>query len=129
MVEFHHKRGAEMQFVYPQSEEVQKTFDSVIPYAMPDSSHNKSEDCSFFNLELEIGGRVRMVFGVSYFRQIRVSEEMKRRNEELTRSHLQIAVCILSHTPLFEHFRLRIVTATNSFFNDLNDHGPIKTCF
>jgi hypothetical protein len=48
---------------------------------MPDSSHNKPEDYNFFNFEAEINGVKRMLFGVSYFKQIKVTEAMKAKNE------------------------------------------------
>ena len=41
---------------------------------MPDSSHNKNEDYNFFNIETVINGRKKMLFGVSYFKQIKVTE-------------------------------------------------------
>ncbi len=40
---------------------------------MPDSSHNKMEDYNFFNFEATWKGRRRMLFGVSYFKQIKVT--------------------------------------------------------
>ena len=47
---------------------------------MPDSSHNKGEDYNFFNFETEIKGKRKMLFGVSYFKQIKLTEEMKKKN-------------------------------------------------
>lgn len=47
---------------------------------MPDSSHNKAEDFNFFNFEAEIKGTKRMLFGVSYFKQIKLTEAMKAKN-------------------------------------------------
>ena len=69
-----------MHFVYPETNETKSIFDSVVPFAMPDSSHNKAEDCSFFNLQLKIKDENRMVYGVSYFKQIKISEDMKAKN-------------------------------------------------
>jgi hypothetical protein len=48
---------------------------------MPDSSHNKMEDYNFFNFEATVRGKKRMLFGVSYFKQIKVTEEMKNNNK------------------------------------------------
>ena len=41
---------------------------------MPDSSHNKHEDYNFFNFQTEFKGKKRMLFGVSYFKQIKLTE-------------------------------------------------------
>lgn len=46
----------------------------IVHHAMPDSSHNKMEDCNFFNFEAKFKGKNRMLFGVSYFKQIKVTE-------------------------------------------------------
>jgi hypothetical protein len=47
---------------------------------MPDSSHNKMEDYNFFNFEATWKGKKKMLFGVSYFKQIKVTEDMKAQN-------------------------------------------------
>ena len=47
---------------------------------MPDSSHNKMEDCCFFNMIMKVGEEEKMVYGVSYFKQIKITEEMKKNN-------------------------------------------------
>jgi len=41
---------------------------------MPDSSHLRDSDCNFFNFELEDLGKKRMLFGVSYFKQVLLTE-------------------------------------------------------
>jgi hypothetical protein len=46
----------------------------IVHHAMPDSSHNKPEDYNFFNFEAEYRGKKRMLFGVSYFKQIKLTE-------------------------------------------------------
>lgn len=88
---------------------------------MPDSSHNKAENYNYFNLEAEIEGRRRMLFGVSYFKQIKVTETMKAKNEELTRSHLQKAVCVVSLLPVFGYLKGRLAPTTKIFFNDFTN--------
>lgn len=47
---------------------------------MPDSSHNKAQDYNFFNFEAIIDKQKKMLFGVSYFKQIKLTEAMKAKN-------------------------------------------------
>lgn len=47
---------------------------------MPDSSHLRDQDCNFFNFESKCFDKKRMMFGVSYFKQIKVTEQMKKNN-------------------------------------------------
>lgn len=68
---------------------------------MPDSSHLRDEDCNFFNFESDCLGRKKMMFGVSYFKQIKTTHEMKQNNVELTRSHVQKAIAVISTLPIF----------------------------
>jgi hypothetical protein len=81
VVHFHHKRGTEIEYRYPSNEIIERLENRIVHNAMPDSSHNKPEDYNFFNFEAEINGVKRMLFGVSYFKQIKVTEAMKAKNE------------------------------------------------
>lgn len=74
MIHFHHKRGTEIEYRYPKNKTVEKIEDLIVHHAMPDSSHNKGEDYNFFNFETEIKGKSKMLFGVSYFKQIKLTE-------------------------------------------------------
>jgi hypothetical protein len=68
---------------------------------MPDSSHLRDEDYNFFNFEENLYGKKKMMFGVSYFKQIKTTNEMKKNNAELTRSYVQKAIAVISTLPLF----------------------------
>lgn len=57
-----------------------------------------------------------MLFGVSYFKQIKVTEEMKLKNKEVTRSYIQKAVTVVSALPLFGYLKLRLSVTTKLFF-------------
>lgn len=80
VIHFHHKRGTEIEYRYPQTKTVEDIENLIVHHAMPDSSHNKMEDYNFFNFEAVVKGKKRMLFGVSYFKQIKVTEEMKANN-------------------------------------------------
>jgi len=70
-----------------------------------------------------------MLFGVSYFKQIKVTETMKAKNEELTRSHLQKAVCVVSLLPVFGYLKGRLAPTTKIFFNDFTNFESVKHAY
>ena len=92
---------------------------------MPDSSHNKHEDYNFFNFEHNIKGKKQMLFGISFFKQIKLTEEMKKSDPELTRSHVQKAIAIVSKIPLFGYINFRLSFTTKMFFEKLTDFSII----
>lgn len=96
---------------------------------MPDSSHNKMEDYNFFNFEAVWKGKKRMLFGVSYFKQIKVTEEMKAKNHEITRSYLQKAIAVVSCLPLFGYLKLRLASTTKAFFNEYDNYSLIDAAY
>ena len=129
VVHFHHKRGTEIEYRYPFNSEIEKLEESVVHNAMPDSSHNKPQDYNFFNLEAEVDGVKKMLFGVSYFKQIKVTEAMKAKNEELTRSHLQKAICVVSQLPVFGYLKGRLAPTIKLFFEDFTNFESIKHAY
>ena len=54
---------------------------------------------------------------------------MKKDQEELTRSHLQKAVCVISTLPVFGYLRMRLAQTTKLFFEDFTNYEPIKCAF
>ena len=62
----------------------------------------------------------KVFYGVSCFRQIPVSEEMKAQDKELTRGFLQKAVCIVSETPLFGAIMSKLEPITKAYFKQNN---------
>ncbi len=96
---------------------------------MPDSSHNKMEDYNFFNFEAVVKGKRRMLFGVSYFKQIKVTEEMKANNSEITRSYMQKALAVVSTLPLFGYLKMRLASTIKVFFSDFNNYELINAAY
>ena len=96
---------------------------------MPDSSHNKMEDYNFFNFETLVKGKRRMLFGVSYFKQIKVTEDMKEKNKEITRSFMQKAIAVVSYLPLFGYLKLRLSGTTKAFFSDYTNYELINAAY
>lgn len=67
-----------------------------------------------------------MVYGISYFKQVKVTEEMRKENPELTRSHLQKSICILCFVPLFGEYRLKVMGIAEKYFSNLSDFSVIS---
>ena len=57
-----------------------------------------------------------LLYGVSCFKQIAVTEEMRKKNPELSRSHIQKAVCILSRVPLFGSLQAKLSATAKAYF-------------
>jgi hypothetical protein len=74
VVGFHHKRGIEAELLYPPDTLTQAEADIVSRHSMPDSSHLRDEDINFFNF---IDSRGQLLYGVSFFKQVRATLEMK----------------------------------------------------
>jgi len=58
-----------------------------------------------------------LLYGISFFKQIPVTEAMRKKDPELTRSHLQKAVCILSKAPIFGHILAKLDPVTKCYFS------------
>lgn len=129
VIHFHHKRGTEIEHRFPASKAVEEIENLIVHHAMPDSSHNKMEDYNFFNFEAVWKGKKRMLFGVSYFKQIKVTEEMKARNSEITRSYMQKAIAVVSTLPLFGYLKLRLASTTKAFFTEFNNYALIDAAY
>lgn len=129
VIQFHHKRGTEIEYTYPKSKAVEAIENLMVHHAMPDSSHNKNEDYNFFNFEAMHNGRRRMLFGVSCFKQIRVTEHMKNNDKEITRSFVQKAVAVVSSLPLFGYLKMRLMVITKIFFSDFTNYEIIDSAY
>lgn len=70
-----------------------------------------------------------MLFGVSYFKQIKVTEEMKAKNSEITRSYMQKAIAVVSTLPLFGYLKLRLASTTKAFFTEFNNYALIDAAY
>lgn len=70
-----------------------------------------------------------MLFGVSYFKQIKVTEAMKEQNKEVTRSYIQKAVTVISSLPLFGYLKMRLSSTTKVFFDDFSNFEIIDAAY
>lgn len=121
VIGFHHKKGCQLEFVYPNNDRIGMSSAShaaelyVLPkkwkhlpsLALPDGSHNYNNDYIYFHLEdddrdeentqavSKTSKPKRTIFGVSCYRQINASEVLIK-DVDVTRNTLQKSVCILS---------------------------------
>lgn len=70
-----------------------------------------------------------MLFGVSYFKQIKVTESMKKNNSEITRSYMQKALAVVSTLPLFGYLKLRLASTIKVFFADFDNYELITAAY
>jgi hypothetical protein len=70
-----------------------------------------------------------MLFGVSYFKQIKATQEMMNKNHEIKRSYLQKAIAAVSTLPLFGYLKLRLASTTKAFFNEFDNYSLIDAAY
>lgn len=64
-----------------------------------------------------------LLYGVSFFKQLPVTEEIKKQYPNLTRPSIQKAVCILSKAPIFGRILDALQSEMRAYFakNDFKD--------
>ena len=67
--------------------------------ALPDGSHNYDRDTIYFHLPHPKNTH-RTIFGISCYRQIS-AEQLKEKDEDVTRGTVQKSVVVLSELPLY----------------------------
>jgi hypothetical protein len=101
---FDHKKGVDLEYCYPEKCLTPQEEAELSNMAMPDSSHNHSEDSNYFNMV--VGDR--LAFGVSYYVQQR---------EQSERGYRQCSLAILCRVPAFT-FLLWQVKAASSLLKE-----------
>ncbi|BFZ61516.1 hypothetical protein YB2330_002582 [Saitoella coloradoensis] len=147
VVGFHHQRGPEVEYVYPDRGQELPPLLSFC--ALPDGAHLTEEDFSYFTLpavtssttadsakngdgdkedesEPEPRPKHPTVFGISCNRQLKASELLNR-PADVTRSTIQKAVVVLSSKPLF-FVRDKLGVVTRAYFaqRDFEDRTIIQ---
>ncbi|GAO45987.1 hypothetical protein SAICODRAFT_4814 [Saitoella complicata NRRL Y-17804] len=146
VVGFHHQRGPEVEYVYPDRGQELPPLLSFC--ALPDGAHLTEEDFSYFTLpavtssstestsngdddgkdegESESIPKHPTVFGISCNRQLKASELLNR-PADVTRSTIQKAVVVLSSKPLF-FVRDKLGVVTRAYFaqRDFEDRAIIR---
>jgi hypothetical protein len=154
VVSFNHKKGAIIEFTYPDKEELLEKnensklfFESLIPsdnsltkenifdninnqltyLCMPDGVHSLTSDSQFFLIQ----NFSKILFGISCYRQIKVTKAMKEDEQENTRDSVQKSMCIVSKVPLFGQMASKLSITMLAYFNQdsLKDKKIIKDLY
>lgn len=122
VVGFHHKLGCQVEFSHPPlisgstgRNECPSGWKYLPTLALPDGSHNFTEDTVFFNLP-SLFEPAASIYGVSCYRQIPV-EKLKIRTADLTRSTVQKSVCILARQPIYGYIEVKLALIADAFFD------------
>ena len=142
VVSFNQKKGSIIEFTYPeksqlleQNEEskqffesllinsdnkidtIEKVFDNInnqLTYlCMPDGAHSLTSDSQFFIIQ----NFPKILFGISCYRQLQVTQAMKEDEQENTRECVQKAMCIISLVPLFGQMASKLSITMLAYFN------------
>ena len=143
VVSFNHKKGSIIEFTYPEKEELleknlesklffesliteedkknsitkEKIFDNInnqLTYlCMPDGAHSLTSDSQFFLIQ----NFSKILFGISCYRQIKVTQAMKEDEQENTRDSVQKSMCIISKLPLFGQMASKLSITMLAYFN------------
>eukprot|EP01054_Gregarina_sp_Poly1_P000627 Gregarina_sp_Poly_1__626@NODE_1149_length_4941_cov_18_598687_g187_i3_p1_GENE_NODE_1149_length_4941_cov_18_598687_g187_i3NODE_1149_length_4941_cov_18_598687_g187_i3_p1_ORF_typecomplete_len724_score85_86Avl9/PF09794_9/0_39Avl9/PF09794_9/2_2e61Avl9/PF09794_9/2_2e02DENN/PF02141_21/3_8e11SPA/PF08616_10/3_6e09DUF2347/PF09804_9/1e02DUF2347/PF09804_9/1_4e06Afi1/PF07792_12/40Afi1/PF07792_12/0_51Afi1/PF07792_12/6_3e03Folliculin_C/PF16692_5/0_094DNA_pol_phi/PF04931_13/0_29_NODE_1149_length_4941_cov_18_5986 len=101
---------------------------NILPFlALPDGSHKYQSDYVYFLIPSQSG---RPLFCISCSRRIPV-DRLNYVDDDVTRSHIQKAVCLVSQVPAFGYLRSRLAPATLSFFQqrDFRDTTVLENLF
>ena len=142
VVSFNQKKGSIIEFTYPEKNElleknessklffesliissdkkldtIEKVFDNInnqLTYlCMPDGAHSLTSDSQFFIIQ----NFSKILFGISCYRQLQVTQAMKEDEQENTRECVQKAMCIISTLPLFGQMASKLSMTMLAYFN------------
>ncbi|CAD5215344.1 unnamed protein product [Bursaphelenchus okinawaensis] len=123
VVGFHHTKGSQVEYCYPpinESEdeiELPDQWENLPNLAMPDGSHNSLDgDTVYFTLPA-LDECCNTVFGIACYRHID-SDKLLQKDSEVTRSHVQKSVVVLSRVPLYGNLRAKLELITEAYFNE-----------
>lgn len=151
VVSFHHKKGSIVEFTYPEKNTIltqnelyfnelkgdkksltnQNILDDILSQltclCLPDGAHLINEDNQFFFLQ----EYKHLLYGISCYRQLRVTAAMKEDDQENTRECVQKAICVVSKLPLFGQFVSKLSITISTFFeqNTLKDKTIIEDLY
>ncbi|KAK6629114.1 hypothetical protein RUM43_002931 [Polyplax serrata] len=128
VIGFHHKKGCQIEFSYPEVKTLPEPWKPLTSLAMPDGAHNYDSDSVYFHLP-SLDDKYRTVFGVSCFKQIPI-EKVKIKTSDMTRGAVQKALCVLSTVPLYGYLQIKMDLVTAAFFEgDFSEVSLLKDTF
>ena len=141
VVSFNQKKGAIVEFTYPDIDTLKNNNDSKqyleslidkndknlntiekvienINYqltylCMPDGAHVLKNDSQFFLIQ----NLSKLLYGISCYRQLQITQAMKEDEQENTRDCVQKAMCIISKVPLFGQMASKLSVTMLAYFN------------
>ena len=142
VISFNQKKGSIIEFTYPEREvllkknentklffeslidnsneklnTIEKIFDNInyqLTYlCIQDGAHSLTSDNSFFLIQ----NYKQILYGISCYRQIKVTQAMKEDEQENTRDCVQKAMCIISTLPLFGQMASKLSITMLAYFN------------
>ena len=139
VVSFNQKKGSIIEFTYPEKNELfeqnklffdsliintdenlntaEKVFDNInyqLTYlCITDGAHSLTSDSQFFIIQ----NFPKILFGISCYRQLQVTQAMKEDEQENTRDCVQKAMCIVSKLPLFGQMASKLSMTMLAYFN------------
>lgn len=125
VVGFNHKKGSQIDYCYPpfpesKSEDADdnlpELWSNLSSLAIPDGAHNSDQDMVYFVLP-SLDEKNRAVFGVASYRQIS-SASLLSKDDDVTRSHVQKSVCVISRIPLYGVLTAKLELITQAYFNE-----------
>ncbi|XP_032233890.1 late secretory pathway protein AVL9 homolog isoform X2 [Nematostella vectensis] len=100
--------------------------------ALPDGAHNYDSDTTFFHLPYlnSRPGKKKTLYGVSCYRQMD-SKDLKNKCDDVTRTTVQKAVCVLSQMPVYGYIQAKLEVATKVYFEekDFSRVGILKELY
>ncbi|XP_059617336.1 late secretory pathway protein AVL9 homolog [Phlebotomus argentipes] len=122
LVGFHHKKGCQVEFSHPPliegssgTNECPSGWKYLPTLALPDGSHNFTDDTVYFNLP-SLTDPNESIYGVSCYGQI-PAERLKIRTADVTRSTVQKAVCALMSYPIYGYVEVKLTLIATCFFD------------
>ena len=142
VISFNQKKGSIIEFTYPEksvlleknqdsklffeslidknnkeSDTTEKIFNNInnqLTYlCIPDGAHSLTSDSTFFLIQ----NFPRILFGISCYRQLKITQAMKEDEKENTRDCVQKAMCIISTLPLFGQMASKLSVTMLAYFN------------
>ena len=142
VISFNQKKGSIIEFTYPEKEELlvknkntkeffeslidnnneqlnttEKIFDNInnqLTYlCIPDGAHSLTSDSTFVLIQ----NFKKILFGISCYRQLKVTQAMKEDEQENTRDSIQKSMCIVSTLPLFGQMASKLSVTMLAYFN------------
>ncbi|KAG0671809.1 late secretory pathway protein avl9 [Maudiozyma exigua] len=134
LVDFHHKRGPEIEYWYglPSQTQKQNLWANLPFQALPDGSHSFEETFTYFTLLYDEVNKCSpkngaadisedekdnysTLFAISCSRQIK-TEDLLIKDKDVTRSTVQKAIVVVSREPIFGQIRDKLSIVTNAYF-------------